>query len=159
MPDVIVPPAANANSFATVADGDAYHATRLRSDAWDDADTIDKEKALIQATRILNRLFARVPSVVVLSPSLDVPQNLKEATAEFARQLLEAERTADNELARQGITRLKAGPVDLEFDHAQATGGGELNVLPDAVKVLLLPEWWVVPNNVLIFESMGPNGS
>ena len=42
------------NSYVTVAVADAYFGTRLHCSDWTDATTSDKEKALIQATRILD---------------------------------------------------------------------------------------------------------
>lgn len=41
--------------FSTTADGDAYFAARLYSNAWINASTQDKNTALIQATNIINR--------------------------------------------------------------------------------------------------------
>ena len=151
MPDVRVPPTPNPNSFATVAEANDYHATRLRSDAWA-TDTAEQETALIQASRILNMLFVRAGAPVVLREELVVPQNLKEATAEFARQLIEAERTADNATARQGLTQVTAGPVTLKFRDDMVVS--EVDVLPDAVKLLLLPEWYLVPVSWLDIKAL-----
>ena len=44
------------NSYISTADAAAFFATRLQSDAWDDASTADKEKALIQACRNIEAL-------------------------------------------------------------------------------------------------------
>lgn len=44
----------NANSYLTVAEADAYFATRLFSSLWTAAVTATKEAALIQATRMLD---------------------------------------------------------------------------------------------------------
>lgn len=51
---VATPGASNANSYLTQAEADAYFETRLHVDAWDDAD--DKERALMMATRVLDRM-------------------------------------------------------------------------------------------------------
>lgn len=55
MPSIIATPgASNANSYCDVAFADDYFGTRLGSDDWDN---VDKEVALIQATRLLESLF------------------------------------------------------------------------------------------------------
>lgn len=59
-----------------------------------------------------------------------VPDLIKEATSELARNLLIEDRTADSETQTQGLKSLKAGPVALEF-----TGSGGAKPIPDAVMV------------------------
>ena len=48
---------ANANSYATAADGDTYHDGHLYATAWTAAVTGSKEKALVMATRLIDGLF------------------------------------------------------------------------------------------------------
>ena len=48
---------ADANSYAAVADGDAYHEGHLYASAWTAASTGNKEAALVMATRVLDSLF------------------------------------------------------------------------------------------------------
>jgi len=48
---------ANANAYANAADGDAYHDGHLYASAWTGATTANKEKALVMATRLIDRLF------------------------------------------------------------------------------------------------------
>ena len=47
----------NANSYASAADGDAYHDGHLYAAAWTAAVTGSKEKALVMATRLIDGLF------------------------------------------------------------------------------------------------------
>ena len=47
----------DANSFATAADGDAYHDGHLYASAWTGATTQNKEKALVMATRLIGSLL------------------------------------------------------------------------------------------------------
>lgn len=68
---------------------------------------------------------------------LVLPIELKEAIAELAGQLITADRTLDNDIAAQGITDIKAGPVGLSF----APGGTSTKMLPDAVLFMLVPSW------------------
>jgi len=45
---------ADANSYASVADGDAYHEGHLYATAWTGSTTANKEKALVFATRLID---------------------------------------------------------------------------------------------------------
>ena len=47
----------DANSYASAADGDAYHDGHLYATAWTGATTGNKEKALVFATRIIDSQF------------------------------------------------------------------------------------------------------
>ena len=66
------------------------------------------------------------------------PAELEEATYEMAGQLIRADRTLDNDVAVQGITDIKAGPVSLSFADGVAAYS---QVLPQAVLDLLVPSW------------------
>ena len=48
---------ANANSYASAADGDAYHDGHLYATAWTGASTANKEAALVFATRLIDSQF------------------------------------------------------------------------------------------------------
>jgi hypothetical protein len=65
-----------------------------------------------------------------------IPQDLKDATAEFAGQLGSDDRTLDNDVIVQGISSLKAGSVALAF-----RDGNVAQVIPDAVYNLLVNSW------------------
>lgn len=65
-----------------------------------------------------------------------IPQALKDATSELARQFKIADRTLDNEVSVQGITSLRAGSVSLSFKDLI-----EAKVIPDAVLNLLVSSW------------------
>jgi len=47
----------DANSYASAADGDAYHEAHVYASAWTAAPTGSKEKALAMATRLIDGLF------------------------------------------------------------------------------------------------------
>jgi hypothetical protein len=67
-----------------------------------------------------------------------IPQELKDATAEFAWQLLGTDRTLDSDVESQGITQVTAGPITVKFkDDVSA------KVIPDAVHSLLITTWVV----------------
>lgn len=62
-----------------------------------------------------------------LISSTVIPPEVRDATAEFARQLLATDLTKDSKIESMGIVALKAGPVDVEFKNTTA------RVIPDAV--------------------------
>jgi hypothetical protein len=156
MPTVITTPGAvDANSYCSVAEGDSYHETHLYASAWNSASITTKEIALIHATRLLDDMYEWAgwatedeqplmwPRETVLTKNgqdwLDddvIPQDLKNATAEMARNLIIGDRTEDNAVETQGLRSLTAGSVSLSFkDSVQA------KVVPDAV-VNLIPDHW-----------------
>ncbi len=47
----------DANTYANVTDGDAYHEGHLYGSAWTDATTGNKETALVMATRLIDALW------------------------------------------------------------------------------------------------------
>jgi hypothetical protein len=67
-----------------------------------------------------------------------VPQELKDATAEFAGHLAKGDRSFDSDVALQGITSVRAGSVAVSFKD----GGIDTTVIiPDVVWNLLVPSW------------------
>ncbi len=151
MPVVVVadPGAPSANSFATLAEGNAYHEGHPFSAAWDDADIDQKNRVLIMATRMIARAFlwrgvATYPTTqalpfprysvlsrynVVYAPTI-IPLELKEATIELARLLLTKDWSAESDTA--GLKSLRAGTVALEFDGTQAG-----KIIPDYIALMI----------------------
>jgi hypothetical protein len=105
-----------ANSYASLAEGDAYFAGHLYATPWTGASTANREKALMFATRLVDSQFqfrgARThedqglqwPRSRCPDPDGDastpfmrqdkVPKAIVEATCEMARELLIQDRTA-----------------------------------------------------------------
>lgn len=121
----------SSNSFATLAQADDYHATRLHNSEWVDADDTDKEKALQMATRLLDDLdwrgsikstsqdlsFPRVGLYDKDGRQIDdngFPQFLIEATAELAWLLLINDTTREPSTA--GFKSISVGPISLAID-------------------------------------------
>jgi hypothetical protein len=82
-----------------------------------------------------------------------IPQDLKDATAEFAGQLLGGDRSLDNSVIVQGLTSVKAGSVALTFKHDIAP-----QVVPDAV-FNIMPQSWLTDElyimaNQAVFDVM-----
>ena len=169
MPDVIATPGAtNANSYATIAEANAYHATHLYASAWTSASLTTKEIALIMATRLMDTMYEWENEPTEEDQALlwprhamlrrnqidwveddEIPIELKQATAEFARQLIEGDRSADNAVDTQGLRSLTAGSVSLSFkDSVQP------KVVPDAVYNLIPDHWGIVKGSSGMLEVM-----
>jgi hypothetical protein len=139
------PGSPTANSFATIAEGNAYHEGHMTPDAWTDASTDEKSRALVTATRLLTYhldwigrastseqalawpRYAALTRNGYLFASDVVPQAVKDATIELARLLLEGAVT----VTVNDLDELKAGPISLKFrNDADAP---EPSPLPDSV--------------------------
>lgn len=144
---------ADSNSYATTSEADTYFTERMRSSAWSDEDTDDKERALISASRRIDEEdFMGSPAAetqalkwpregvtldhVVISSSV-IPEIIKRATYELALQVLIGDDDSEDFLADSGLEafkNVKVGPIDVtpRFGH----GGGEL---PSNVERILEP--------------------
>ncbi len=156
------PGGAAANSYASLSEMNAYHATHLYSDAWDAASDPEKEAGGIMATRLLDgmpRAWTGLASTAtqVLGfprkgmltrngfaiPIIKIPTPLKNAEAELARQLIEENLLETDSVTAKGITSLKAGPVALTFKKTRDIQDALLAMIPDAVISLLVPSWLI----------------
>jgi hypothetical protein len=107
----------DANSYASAADGDAYHDGHLYATAWTAATTGNKEKALVFATRLIDSQYQFGGTKVTETQALQwprencrdldagrwtgsviksniVPPAVVQATCEMARELIIVDRTA-----------------------------------------------------------------
>lgn len=172
MPSALVttPGAATANAYCSVPEADAYHddlpvaSVRL---AWTSASSDDKSRAVLEATRLIDRAFEFQGSRTTVLQALawpryvstpmpndlgfyvsgvtefyvdwqTIPDRVKQATAEYARQLLTADRTADYAVEAKGIKSIKADVIEIEFKD-YVTG----KPVPDAVALLLSTLGWL----------------
>lgn len=151
MPLEATPGAPTANSYATRAEFRTYHAAHVAFEASEDLEDDAVDRALQQATRQIEayvtwRGWATSPTVQVLAfprtglydpntaapvASNTIPQRLKDACCEQARLLLASDRSLETSQGQQGLRRLKAGSVDLEFD-ATVAGGVLQTIAPSA---------------------------
>ena len=136
---------ADANCYASVATGDAYHEGHLYASAWDAAAPALKEKALVMATHLIDEFFQfngvkRRGSQSLQWPRRDcpdpdndsaaallpakrgaflgdatVPVVVVNAACELARELLKADRTADPDGEGLGSLTIE-GAFNIEFD-------------------------------------------
>lgn len=140
---------AAANSYCSLADADTYHGQHLYASVWTAASDAQQTIALQMATRGLDTMIAWFGGVVsesqallwprydvegrngLLIPSDEIPTEVKSATAEYARQLLASNVTADSAVEVNGVTSLTVGPIALTF--ANVVG----KPIPDAVFFLV----------------------
>lgn len=124
----------NANSYASVADADAYIALRLNAAEWTAADTATKQAALVTATSMLNEMFAwrGEPATTTQAlhwPATDaidcagndissttIPAAVKNATYEQALYLLKFDATQTPTAIMQGLKSASVGSISSEFD-------------------------------------------
>ena len=122
---------ANSDSFATIAEANAYHNARLHNETWFDANTDTKKRALKWATRILDDMkwkgsktastqALEWPRAAVLNLNGDelddatIPTFLINAVSEYAFELIKMDREVDSDT--KGISQVMAGEVSVKFD-------------------------------------------
>lgn len=147
---------ASANAYVSLAVANQYHSDRpAAGTTWANATDDQKNAAILWATTLLDRLFVWEGTVVDATQKLlwpraglldvneysnlsedSIPEPIQEATAEFARQLLAADRAADSQIETQGVTSMKAGPVAFTFKDSVSA-----KVVPDAVANLIPRHW------------------
>jgi len=135
--------AADANSYVTVEEAEAYFADRLHADGWIALEAEDKSKILVTASRQLD-WYAKWkgyvatdiqsmswPRVSVVKPDEStvpsdiIPNAVKAAVYELALSSIDTDRTSDSDMA--GLAEIKAGSVMLKADD------GLYNTKPKAV--------------------------
>ncbi len=140
---------ADANAYANVADGDAYHAGHLYASAWTAATADQKAVALVMASRLIDAeyQFGGTRSVATQSlqwpredcPDPDagdmvaetvVPKVVVAAACELARELIIADRTAAP--AGEGLKYYNNAGVQTGYDKADTRP-----IIPAVVQALL----------------------
>lgn len=150
------PGSSTADSYATLAEADAFFASSLYPEVWTSAVDDLQERALKMGTRLLDAYFRwlgirtysdqalgfprtglfRDSTVAV--DSTTIPVEIRNATIEFAKWLLENNPNTENQTIAQGITEIKVSSIQLKFKDVL-----EARVIPDFVKLLIPVEWYV----------------
>lgn len=141
---------ADANSYASVEEADAYYEHHLYSSVWE-ADPSKQEAALVTATRLIDAATqwrgARLTPTQSLDwprvgcvlddtwevPADEVPQKVKWATCEFCRFLLVKDRETLTE--EPALKRVKVDVLEKEYQD----GADSLSILPFTVRQILGP--------------------
>ncbi len=147
------PGSATADSYATLAEFEAYAANRLPALAWfaAAADPL-KEAALRAAARELDAAFDWTGAAVDATQALTWPRSgmltrngfnistttipvpLKQAQCEFALQIGASDRLGDNDSLKKGITSIKAGSVALTFSDQIGKAGSTYDSADIAIR-------------------------
>ena len=157
---VVTPGDGSANSYCSRAVANTYHENRLHAATWLDADDGTKDAALLMATRVIDQQFtwAGVRSSpgsqalewprdgllndegdLALDPAA-IPVRLQDATAEFARLLIETDTTVASGVAGGAITSLKAGSVKIDYASGVVA---HTDLVPDSVRFSLPRHWFI----------------
>lgn len=168
--------AADANSYATLVEATAFNAGRPQSSAWANADDDTRTAALLWACILLDSDFVWTgaatdkdvqalcwPRVTMQNrnggaiASDVIPQALKNAQSEWARQLIVNDLTSTNDALKQSLSHIKAGPVELTFSIPNSNTldlrRADLQLrnpefawlsksVPDVVPQILIPSWY-----------------
>lgn len=146
--------ASNSNSYCTLSEAETYHDTRLHNSDWNNASAPDKTIALIWSTRLLDEWFDWQGTKVGLQSeqalrwprygayyrdgeaiSSDIiPQFLKDAASELAKDLIAGDPTADSDT--KGFSEMRVDVLMLKIDKADRDS---TTVISDAVKSMLEP--------------------
>lgn len=139
-----------ANSYCTLAEANTYAETIPNEAIWSAADDDAKIAALITATRALDDQYEWVGYKVTTTQALRWPRSgvtdrdayavtntaiptfLKNAVAEFARQLIKGDRYAARDDAKGGIESVTAGSVSVTFNSLD-----RINLMPESVTSML----------------------
>jgi len=149
----------NINSYISLADAETYTTDRLNVTAWDADTDANKNKALIQATTLIDNgrytgsrtdttqalAFPRYDLYVdgILLPSSTTPQRVLDATCELAIYLLQSDYTAPNDMAE--YDRVKIGELEVEVSGSNSS---TVKTLPPLVNDLLSP--FVISSTLLV---------
>ena len=129
------------NSYIDIEEANEYFAGRLHAESWGQADDSTKEKALKQATKIIDRqrLNGRKtnpsqPLAFPRYPDAETPQNVKEACCEEALAILESGNSQRRKLQQEGVQSFSLGNMSETY----APGAGK-GILSQEAKELLQP--------------------
>lgn len=138
MPLITTPGASDANSYVSVSDASEYFRLSYNRTAWANAGSSDKERALAEATRVLDTYVKwfgsiasdsqalRWPRIGVLDPDgrnipdNTIPKSIQNLTCEMAYQILS---NSGFDVTENDIDRVKIGPIDINFDMNQKSNG------------------------------------
>jgi len=128
-------------SYCTIEYADEYFQNRLHAESWGETSEADKEKALRQATRAIDRqlLTGRKTNpeqelAFPRYPDTEVPEAVKEACCEEALAILESGNSQRRKLQQEGVQSFSLGNISETF----AAGAGK-GLLSQEAKELLRP--------------------
>jgi hypothetical protein len=137
-------------AYVTTEEAEAYFANRLHAESWGETSDADKEKALRQATKKINRQLLKGRKATDTQeldfpryPDTEVPEAVKEACCEEALALLERGNSQRRKLQQEGVQSFTLGNMSETY----APGGGR-GLLSQEAKELLRP-WLLGSVNII----------
>ena len=129
------------NSYIDINGADEYFAGRLHAESWGETGDADKEKALRQATKEIDRQLLKGRKATDTQelafpryPDTEVPEAVKEACCEIALALLERGNSQRRKLQQEGVQSFSLGNMSETY----AAGAGK-GLLSQEAKELLQP--------------------
>jgi hypothetical protein len=128
-------------SYCTIEYADEYFKNRLHAERWGETSDADKEKALRQATKEIDRQLLKGRKATDAQelafpryPDTEVPEAVKEACCEIALALLERGNSQRHKLQQEGVQSFTLG--NMSETYAPGAGRG---LLSQEAKELLRP--------------------
>ncbi len=138
------------NSYIDIDGADEYFAGRLHAESWGETSDADKEKALKQATKEIDRQplgGRKANSGQALAfpryPDTEIPAAVKEACCEEALALLECGNSQRRKLQQEGVQSFTLGNMSETY-----TPGSGKGLLSQEAKELLRP-WLLGGVNII----------
>ena len=129
------------NSYIDIEGADEYFAGRLHAERWGETSDADKEIALRQATKEIDRQLLKGRKATDTQelafpryPDTEVPEAVKEACCEIALALLERGNSQRRKLQQEGVQSLSLG--NMSETYAPGAGRG---LISQEAKELLRP--------------------
>ena len=126
-------------AYATVEEATTYFASRLHAEAWTQASTCDKGKALDMATRAIDRTPLKgvktsydQANQFPRYPDTEVPQAVKDACCEEALAILERGNNQRRKLQQEGVQSFTLGNMSETY----APGAGRGLISQEAKELL-----------------------
>jgi len=141
-------------AYADASGGDTYFAARIGSDAWDNSETVDKDKALAHATRIIDTLSflgskaeSSQENQFPRYGQSDVPTSIIYACCEIALALLDG---INPELELENLSQISSGYANVKstFNRDQLPEHILAGVPSSTAWRLLKP--WLVDNRSIV---------
>ena len=137
-------------SYVDLNEANEYFSNRLHAEAWANATESDKRKALVMATKAIDRqpLKGRKtdkeqPFAFPRFPDTEIPTVVKEACCEEALSLLERGNSQRRKLQQEGVQSFSLGNMSETY----AAGAGK-GLLSQEAKELLQP-WLIGAVNII----------
>lgn len=129
------------NSYVDIAEANEYFSGRLHAERWSETSEADKEIALRQATKEIDRQLLKGRKATDTQelafpryPDEEVPETVKEACCEIALALLERGNSQRRKLQQEGVQSFSLG--NMSESYAPGTGCG---LISQEAKELLRP--------------------